>query len=486
MTTLVFVHGWSVTDTSTYGELPQRIRQQAQAAGLNLTVADLWLSEYVSFDDAIGMDDLVRAFDHALRRLALADRHFACITHSTGGPLVRAWLRAQREQPTLFSTLRLSHLVMLAPANFGSALARLGKGVLGRLKAWWQGVEPGQRILDWLTLGSADSLALNLDAIHGDDPASTGQFLFVLTGDRPDRALYDQLNSYTGEDGSDGVVRIAAANLNANHAVLTLATAANGNEAIDTLDLQLTRAPRTAFKLIAGAAHSGRALGIMAHAAPATVEAILRCLQVNSATTYAALCDAFDSENAQRDGDKVELESAGPFVPRVHIHDPRSLLIVRLTDESGRALNGGGFLFTAGDSASPDLMPEGFMLDRQAHPDRPSVLSLFLNYALLAGAARVSDPRNTRKTLRAATVAHQPYGARIQPADLNGLVHHALAQSAAHDDLLEILGPHQTTVLDVVLPRKMHEGMFRLTRRLTPEDFSQPAAGPVIDTTRTP
>ncbi len=482
MTTLVFVHGWSVTDTSTYGDLPLRLQQQAQANGLKVTVTDLWLSEYVSFDDAIGMDDLVRAFDHALRRLALTDSRFACVTHSTGGPLVRAWLRAQREQPSLYSSLRLSHLVMLAPANFGSALARLGKGMLGRLKAWWDGVEPGQRILDWLTLGSADSLSLNLDSIHGDDPAAAGQFLFVLTGDRPDRALYDHLNSYTGEDGSDGVVRIAAANLNARHAVLALRGADRDDDPIDRLGLQLARAPRSAFKLIAGAAHSGRVHGIMAQAGPATADAILRCLQVDGREAYAKLSAAFEAENAARDADKVELEPADPFAPRVHIHDPRSLLIVRLADESGRPLQDGGFLLTAGEEASPDLMPEGFMLDRQAHPEQPAVVSLFLNYSLLAGDARVADPRRINRSLRPAMPAHRPYGARIRPADLGGLVHHALARSAPGDDLLEILGPHQATVLDVVLPRKLHEGAFRLTQRLSPEDFSNPVIGPLIGT----
>ncbi|MBK7031601.1 MAG: hypothetical protein IPH45_21470 [Bacteroidales bacterium] len=44
----------------------------------------------------------------------------------------------------------LSHLIMLAPANFGSALARLGKSRLSRIKAWFEGVEPGQEFLNWL------------------------------------------------------------------------------------------------------------------------------------------------------------------------------------------------------------------------------------------------------------------------------------------------------------------------------------------------
>jgi hypothetical protein len=478
MTTLVFVHGWSVTNTSTYGLLPQQLQQQAAAAGLALTLADLWLSEYVSFDDAVTMPDLVRAFDHALRDLHLLDASFACITHSTGGPVVREWLRAQRDKPATYSTIKLSHLVMLAPANFGSALAQLGKGLLGRLKAWFGGVEPGQRILDWLELGSAESLSLNLDYIHSDDPAKRGQFLFVLTGDRPDRQLYDHLNSYTGEDGSDGVVRIAAANLNAHHAVLSpQATSAGG---LDTLVLTLSRGPRCAFKLIAGAAHSGDERGIMASAAPATVQAILRCLGVRSADDYEGLCDAFERENAARDADKVELEPAGPFAPRVHIHDPRSLLIVRLADEAGEPLTGAGFLFTAGVQASPDLLPGGFLLDRQANSRQRTTISLFLDHSLLAGDDRVADPRNSRKTLRAAVASHRPYGASVQPVDLAGLVHHALARSAAGDDLFAMLGPHQSTVLDVVLPRKIHEGVFRLTQTLTPQDFSRPMAGPVI------
>jgi hypothetical protein len=479
MTTLVFVHGWSVTNTSTYGRLPQQLQQRAATVGLPLTVADIWLSEYVSFDDAVTMADLVRAFDHALRDLHLLDASFDCITHSTGGPVIREWLRAQRDRPATHSTIRLSHLVMLAPASFGSALAQLGKGLLGRLKSWFGGVEPGQRILDWLELGSADSLSLNLDYIHSDDPLGRDQFQFVLVGDRPDRTMYDHLNSYTGEDGSDGVVRIAAANLNAHHAVLSPQTNSAGG--IDTLALNLTRGPRCAFKMIAGAAHSGDRLGIMAAAAADTVEAILRCLQVRSAGDYAALCDAFDGENALRDADKVELESAGPFAPRVHIHDPRSLLIVRLTDEAGEPLTGAGFLLTAGKPASADLLPEGFLLDRQANSKQRTTISLFLDYSLLAGDDRVADPRNGRKTLRPAIVSHRPYGASVQPIDLTGLVHHALAQSASDDDLFAMLAPHQSTVLDIVLPRKLCEGVFRLTQTLTPEDFQNPVPGALID-----
>lgn len=476
MTTLVFVHGWSVTNTSTYGALPLRLQQQAAAQGVALKVADIWLSEYVSFDDTVTMADIVRAFDHALRDLHLLDSSFACITHSTGGPVVREWLRAQRERPGAFSTIRLTHLMMLAPANFGSALAQLGKGVLGRLHAWADGVEPGQRILDWLELGSAESLSLNLDHIHGSDLAQNGQYLFVLTGDRPDRSLYDHINSYTGEDGSDGVVRIAAANLNARHAVL----ARPAGQSADMLSLNITASPRTAFKLIPGAAHSGVEQGIMAAAPDATIDALLRCLRVDHADAYAQLCDDFEAENAARNSDMVEFEPVGPFPARVHLHDPRSLLIVRLADESGEPLHGSRLLLNAGTPPNPDWMPQGFMLDRQANSRHGNVVSFFLNHALLAGAPRVSHPDNSRKTLRAAVEAHRPYSATVQPANLRGLVHHAVATTEPGHDLFHALAAHQTTVLDVVLPRKVHEGVFRLTQKLAPEDFSRPVAGDPI------
>jgi hypothetical protein len=476
MTTLVFVHGWSVTTTSTYGALPQRLQQRAVAEGMALDVADIWLSEYVSFDDVVTMSDVVRAFDHALRDLHLRDSCFACITHSTGGPVVREWLRAQRDRSGAFSTIRLTHLMMLAPANFGSALAQLGKGVLGKLRAWTDGVEPGQRILDWLELGSAESLSLNLDHIHGDDLAQKDQYVFVLTGDRPNRSLYDPINSYTGEDGSDGVVRIAAANLNAQHAVLAYDRGASS----DTLTLHLSTAPRTAFKLIPGASHSSDEQGIMAAASDATVDALLRCLRIADAIGYTQLCNDFDAENALRDDDKVELESVGPFPSRVHIHDPRSLLIVRLTDEGGEPLFGSRLLLNAGTPPNPDWMPEGFMLDRQANSQHANVVSFFLNHALLAGTARVSEPGSRRKSLRNAIMAHRPYGATVQPADLSGMVHHAIVSTSAGDDLFQIVGPHQTTVLDVVLPRKVHEGVFRLTRKREPEDFRHPLVGDVI------
>jgi hypothetical protein len=186
---LIFVHGYSVRNTATYGYLPARLEQELAFRHIPVRIDHIFLGKYVSFHDQVTLADLSRAFQAAIRDKGLS--RFACITHSTGGPLVRDWVLR-------YGGHQLSHLVMLAPANHGSPLAQLGKGRLSRIKAFFESVEPGQRILDWLALNGP----------------RRGLFPFVLTGQTIDREFYDHLNSYTREPGSDGVVRVPSANLN--------------------------------------------------------------------------------------------------------------------------------------------------------------------------------------------------------------------------------------------------------------------------------
>ena len=158
---VIFVHGWSVTNTDTYGELPARlIAESARSGGPALDVQHIYLGQYVSFRDEVRVADISRAFDAALGavlRDAGANRRFVCITHSTGGPVVRDWFDRIYVQGKRIGECPMSHLIMLAPANFGSALAQLGKTRLAAIKAWFDGVEPGQGVLDWLELGSPEA-----------------------------------------------------------------------------------------------------------------------------------------------------------------------------------------------------------------------------------------------------------------------------------------------------------------------------------------
>lgn len=466
--TLVFLHGWSVTSTETYGGLPERLAAEYAARGQTLQLRDIHLGRYVSFHDEVRMEDLARALQAAVERelgaLIQSGRRFAVITHSTGGPLAREWWWRYYVQPRGAAPCPMSHLVMLAPANFGSALAQLGKGRLGRIQAFVQGVEPGAGVLDWLEQGSPEAWALNeawcrgrFGVPGGED--GRGVYPFVLTGQSIDRKLYDHLNPYTGESGSDGVVRVASANLNA--ALLVLEQGRSGElQRLEPVG-GLKRAPRTAFRLIAGAAHSGKALGILRSVSATaggqgaeTVQAVLRCLEVDSSAAYANVCDAFERESdAVQAAQRIEIEPVPVLPDRVHLHDRSSLVVFRLQDSEGHALRDYDLVLT-GAQDSPNLLPAGFLRDRQRNSRHPGTLSFLFNHDLMSGCAAVADPRQAGAELRAALPGVDRLGLKLRPRPEQGFVRYAQAAVQAEPTLLrQVLRPNQTTLVDLRLKR---------------------------------
>ncbi len=497
---LVFVHGWSVTSTATYGQLPARLKHEAQRrGGPALDVHHLYLGEYVSFHDEVRVEDIAHAFDGALAEVLARHgkgRRCVCITHSTGGPVVREWLDRCIVRKGKLGRCPISHLIMLAPANFGSALAQLGKGRIGAIKAWFDGVEPGRRVLDWLELGSPASCALNLRWVH-DYPAlkltrgANPVFPFVLTGDAIDRKLYDHLNAYTGEMGSDGVMRVAATNLNATHVVLRQPAPRRGEalagarKRLRVLELESTAsAMPTAFKIVPGKSHSGSTMGIMASVRDddepdATVAAILACLEVHDARGYERLRRGFDAENAahQAPGRRLEIERVPVLPDRKYILDPCSMVVFRLFDSTARRAPDVNVLLTAGPADSPDQLPRGFLVDRQANLRQPANLTFYLNHAVLAGCPPIPGPDG--RIERAALVPRPPYGLRIDPRHRDRFVEYwQAALAGSMQDLLPLIRPNETTLVDVHLSRVVHENVFRFTTRLAPPvDFKNVKPG---------
>lgn len=257
------------------------------------------------------MEDIARALEQAVQEQLtpslVAGERFVCITHSTGGPLVRTWWNDfYKDQKKLCP---MSHLVMLAPANFGSALAQLGKGRLSRMKSWFDGVEPGQRVLNWLELGSGDAWKLNKNWILNGQKhiGPNGIFPFSLIGQDIDRKLYDHLNSYTGELGSDGVVRVTAANQNSRYVKLTQEKPklVGGKWQASKLEFsEFTEAPATPFRVVTNKSHSDEDMGILRSPlkdlkdplGTEVVNAIFRCIGVKTLEDYKKVTTDFDQE----------------------------------------------------------------------------------------------------------------------------------------------------------------------------------------------
>jgi hypothetical protein len=497
---VVFVHGWSVRSTDTYGQLPQRLRAEAGGAGLDLNIQHVFLGKYVSFRDEVRLEDISRALHAALQRESgiqegLTDgERMVLITHSTGGPVARDWWHRYYVSRNL--PCPMSHLVMLAPANFGSALAKLGKGKVSRLKSWVKGVEPGQRVLDWLELGSPESWALNESWVRQQPVWSLRKspvFQFVLAGQTIDRSLYDHLNSYTDEQGSDGVVRVASANLNATYVQLVQeadeAAWKKGDWTKTKLVPKVTKnSPRCAMAVLPRLAHSGKDKGILRsvrmNGEHPTVTAILRCLSVGTDAQYAAVCDEFErstaeTQRAERDSD---VETRLFQADRVFVRPLTTQFIARLQDEKGYPLEDFDLVLTGWDpeaenpahrSPDPNLLPEGFFIDRQLNTRHRGTVTYYLNAEAMKGA-------------KALGVRILPRPAP-DPADkkrLNFVVHYVQAEFAAPaKTLAAYLKPNQTLMLDIVMKRVVREGVFRLeqvTDLSRPKDFTKDPPGPPI------
>lgn len=482
--TVVFVHGWSVTNLNNYGSLPERLRMEGLKNNVDIQVKDIFLGRYISFHDEVRLPDISRAFNTALADQLSNVSRYVCITHSTGAPVIRDWWNRYCKDKA--SKCSMSHLIMLAPANFGSALAQLGKGTLSRLSSWWNNVEPGQGVLDWLELGSGEAWDLNLEWIlYGSKQIGPSTYFpFVLTGQSIDRKAYDALNSYTGETGSDGVVRVAAANLQATYIRLDQPRPVKDAKGkLVTADLKLAKsqnAPSVPFRIISKKAHSGKEMGIMFSVglndekSMETVNAILECIRVKTKKDYDALNNKFKRETTEVQAkEKVEPEKRLLLSDRYFIHDRYTMIIFRVTDSAGYPINDYDLLLTAGPENDPNHLPEGFFVDRQQNKSNKNTVTYFLNYDILEGDAEIPDPKNPQKPIREKTDGIDMLGIRIMPRPDVGFVKYIPCKYVATKKLFnQALNPNSTTMIDIVMQRVVDKEVFRIEALLKEKDFS--------------
>ena len=468
---LVFVHGYSVTNLNTYGELPLRLRAEAAQVGVNIQVEEIFLGRYISFDDVVRLDDVSKAFEAAMRDTVPNGTRFMCITHSTGGPVIRNWWNMYYKS----GICPMSHLIMLAPANYGSALAQLGKGKLSRLASWFDGVEPGQGVLDWLELGSSEAWALNKEWIFNGESKinSSNTFPFVLIGQDIDRKLYDVLNSYTGELGSDGVMRTAAANLQARYVSLTQSAPvkdSSGKYSADKLVVaDFKEATKTPLRVLTKKSHSGDEMGVMKSVKKdiandsnsETIQAILDCIKVQTKNDYNALITKFVNETQTvQQNEKLESDK-GLFTTHNYIHDKFSMVIFRVFDTEGRAVTDFDLILTAGPNDDPNHLPTGFFADRQVNSLNRNTLTYFFNYDIMNGCDEVLDASG--KVIREAITGAQMLGFIIKPRPDNGFVQYLPCKMEASIQMLETaLHPNGTTLIDICLQRVINKEVFRL------------------------
>ena len=215
---VAILHGWSDTSASF-----RPLAEFLEASGYK--AVPLWLGDYISMDDDVKIEDVAKRMETVVTKKIAAGAlsiPFDLIVHSTGGLVARHWIAEYYVEHGRACPVK--RLVMLAPANFGSRLAAIGKSMLGRIfKGARNFFHTGTEMLNALELASPFQWDLAQRDLFVPDGAETARAAygtgrrqvmpFVIVGSHPYPSGVRRL---VNEYGSDGTVRVPGANLNAH------------------------------------------------------------------------------------------------------------------------------------------------------------------------------------------------------------------------------------------------------------------------------
>jgi hypothetical protein len=199
----------------------------------------IYYVNYASMDDEATFKDFADKLDDDYNRLFNGERiDVAC--HSTGALVVRTWLALRAEtQKALGRQLDcpVDHLLMFAPANFGSDLAKLGQSFLGKVRSTFfntnrrQGddfMESGKAVLEGLEPASPFQWTLSDYDLFRDNyfnPTCLNNrvcypFVFAA-GSNYGGSFEARILKNRAKPGTDGTVRICGTSLNSRKLLLS-------------------------------------------------------------------------------------------------------------------------------------------------------------------------------------------------------------------------------------------------------------------------
>lgn len=214
---VLIIHGYSDCSAS-FADVKQFLVSQQLG-----DVSTIFYADYESREDRLSFNDVADGLQDALVKSGIinsdgsANDALKIIVHSTGGLVVRHWLWKYYYETGNMNQCPVTHIVMLAPANFGSPLAHRGKSFLGSLvKGRWKVgdlFEVGKMILDGLELASPfqwqlshKDLLIRDNYFHPEKIKTT-----ILVGAED----YQGIRGWINKPGTDGTVMICGTDLNA-------------------------------------------------------------------------------------------------------------------------------------------------------------------------------------------------------------------------------------------------------------------------------
>jgi hypothetical protein len=405
----------------------------------------------------------------------LMEKTFHVIIHSTGALVVRNWIHkfSGAKQP-------IRNLVYLAGANFGSGWADLGGNRLARWgRELFTGSEAGKKILDALELGASDTIDLHLALIEGDaSMASRGVREYVIIGSQPAARWFERPIRFAKEDGSDGVVRVSAANLNFCYARFAINTEGMKVTTRDILDLRrrehlpvdavyydrvdesLPGVDAREFVPLAipyNTAHSGNDYSVVYGSANRQyVEPLLKAaLETTNIASWRSLVQRFNDVTETSRQMSTQRSFTGRLAARgwdrPAQYDAHAQVIIRLFDEDGRRIEDYDIYFDSQPANGAITAISDLIEHKHKNGVTPNVFMFYLRTEKWDG-ARWTNRMDELKSLTFSIEANEPETADIQyvPFVL------PLDQGA----IKKWIRHHTTTVMDIYMRRVPSENVF--------------------------
>ncbi len=463
---LILLHGWN-DEGSSFERLAGHLRTRLGAA----RIQRIAIGDYLSKDDALRFDDLQAALDRAWSAHGLPrdTASVDVIVHSTGGLVIRDWL-ARHFAP---DAVPVKHLVMLAPANFGSPLAHLGRSMLGRVangffsrQAGQAVMETGAGILRGLELASPFSweLAMRDRFAEGDGMYAPGRVLCtVLCGN----SGYGGIRAVANEEGGDGTVRLSTANLNCARVRIAFREEAREGGRVTVPEVVDYRpsSGRTAFRILDGLHHSAikldDAYGQLSQARREALTLIERALSIEDAA-FDDFCDECEQANrrlTRRPGERRGKPGFQNTVVRVRdqFDVPVEDYLIEFYDPRDNRPDGGGLARTIHEEAI-----------RKVHPCQAdaSLRSLYIDTARLCDAVARAGTQLGMSITAEPMLEEDERAARHTPVGFRTLADEDIDDLCLDDaKLAEFFQPHRTLLVDICLHRSQATNVFRINER---------------------
>lgn len=472
---IAIVHGWSDTSKS-FGNLKSFLT----ANGYD--VAQIWLGDYVSMDDDVRVEDVAKRMQVVLKRAVERGdltATFDMIVHSTGGLVAREWIATYYPDG---ASCPVRRLIMLAPANFGSRLAALGKSMIGRIaKGWNNWFQTGEEMLRSLELASPYQWRLaRRDLVDPDGDGRVGPYgptkvmPFIITGTR---AYADGLKKAVNEHGSDGTVRACAANLNAVGMTIDFAASPSAPEVSIWKSRNLTEFP---CAILPDKDHGAVTRPTVKSDADQVTsdlcgKLILEALACDDATTYSRMVGAWrelsDRTASLADDPNALAAMFGKKAPNPQTFHPHMQALVHVRDDHGQPVRDYFLEFfspeTKGTKDS-EIFHGEVLTHVHTNTTDASFRCLFMDHADLVGryyqAIANPDHRELAVSISAAQVGPNVryFDSEREGAEGNHVLHRAESDSV--DNPNDRLFRNRTHLIEVVIPRQPIDKVFRLSQ----------------------